>query len=124
MLNLLTFTNHSFESIDFNKDLLTLDPDVDWKLPVKKFQTSGDVRTTKRTKPQGPGIFRSPTYIGQGSIHLEGDVLADTVGEANATRMNFFRILFGDPTLPQLRTLGNLTLDLMDIGQTFSTPLG
>lgn len=122
MINQLTFQNMSWETIDFNLDLLTAGP-LDWRLPIHTFETSGDIRRAERTKPQEPGVFRSYTYVGKSTIHLEGDLIADTVEEANQKRLDFFRILFGgDPAaLFPFRRLGDITLDLMGIGQTLSS---
>ena len=120
MINQLTFENLAHETIDFNLDLLTAGP-LDWKLPIHSFETSGDLRRAERTKPQAPGVFRSYTYIGKSTIHLEGDLLAETVEEANQKRLDFFRILLGDPSLPPFRRLGDITLDLMGWGETLSS---
>jgi len=124
MINQLTFKNLSNETIDFNLDLLTIGP-ADWKLPIHEFEVSGDIRRAERTRPQQPGVFRSPTYVGKSTIHLEGDLLASTVEEANQQRIDFFRILFnGRPLNPPLRRLGDITLDLMGIDQTLSSADG
>jgi hypothetical protein len=125
MLERLTFTNLNFESIDFNLDLLTAGP-LDWKLPVKVFETSADIRRTERVKPQYPGVFRSPTYVGKSTLHLEGDLIADTVEEANQRRLEFFRVLFGDhPALfPPLRRMGDLEMDLMGWGEVLHSSDG
>lgn len=122
MIEQITFKNTNGETIDYNLDLLTIAP-TDWKLPVHKFQTSGDVRNVKRTRAQEHGIFKTPTYIGAGTIHMEGDILALTVEEANATRKEYKRILLGDPLdVPVLRKMGDLYLTLQETGgETYTT---
>jgi hypothetical protein len=125
MIDQITFKNDVGETIDFNLDLLTIGP-TDWKLPVHVFNTDGEIRVTKRPKPQTQGIFKSPTYIGQGSVHVEGDLLASTVEEANAQRREFKRIMLGDPTdaTPPIRKMGDLFIDFMGETETYTTPDG
>ena len=89
MFDEVVFINQGGERIDFN--LPNYDPNG-W-LPLREVSFEMDARADDRPKMQRHGIWANSTLAGALMIHLEGDIIADTVNQINAYKLNLMRIM-------------------------------
>lgn len=100
-------------SFDFN--------DVD--SPAKDFDVQVNQRSdTSRTKVQQQGVWGTRTFRGAMTIHIEGDLFADTSPEYVTKRLTMVKALFGEPdTVITHDKLGRLSFQLDGLDESWYT---
>lgn len=67
--------------------------------PVQHFECEAALRGTSNNRMQAHGVWPHPTYIGAGTITVEGAVFADTHAQFNANYIALKTILFPVPSV-------------------------
>lgn len=98
MINAAKFVNLRNQTLDLNTDTL----------PLHDYHIDGETRSTDRPHMQDHGSWKSFSYMGPVTVHMEGDIVYGTTADYITARLNMLDILLPPPGRQRYRYWGTL----------------